>query len=191
MTAENAKSGRLQLILIALVFLGPLAAAAWLYFGGSGLAPESRSNHGVLLEPIVTLDQELPGSPVVALHEDAWLLIYAHADDCADECRERLYTLRQSRLMLGKEMDRLRRVFLHGNTPPDTVFLDAEHADLVTLEDPGLQALLDAKKPTGLPAGGFYLVDPLGNLVMYFEPGIDPYEMVDDMKRLLKLSRIG
>jgi hypothetical protein len=190
MNAQNTGSGRLQLVLIALVFLGPLAVAAWMYFGG-GLVPEGRSNHGVLLEPIVTLGEELPGSPVVPLYDAAWLLIYADDGDCADACREQLYTLRQTRLMLGREMDRLQRVFLHGDNPPDTVFLADEHADLVALQDPELKALLDGKRPAGLLAGGFYLVDPLGNLVMYFRPDIDPYEMVDDVKHLLKLSRIG
>ena len=34
-------------------------------------------------------------------------------------------------------------------------------------------------------------MDPLGNLVMYFEPETDPRDMVEDIKRLLKLSRIG
>mgnify|MGYP003626061973 FL=1 len=34
-------------------------------------------------------------------------------------------------------------------------------------------------------------MDPLGNLVMYFEPGLDPGKMVEDIKRLLKLSSIG
>jgi hypothetical protein len=80
---------------------------------------------------------------------------------------------------------------LHGDTPPDTVFLDAEHADLVAVQDDGLYSLLDDKRPNRLEAGGFYLVDPLGNLVMYFEPDIDPYDMVDDVKHLLRLSRIG
>jgi hypothetical protein len=191
MNSSNARSGRLQLILIALVFLGPLALAAWLYFGGSALAPGGRSNHGVLLEPIVTLDEALPDSPVAALHEETWLLIYPHAGACEESCRDQLYTLRQSRLMLGKEMDRLQRVFLHGDIPPDTVFLAEEHADMVALQDAELQALLEAKRPAGLAAGGFYLVDPLGNLVMYFGPDIDPYDMVDDVKHLLRLSRIG
>lgn len=191
MTEVKRGSGRLQLFLIALVFLGPLAIAAWLYFGGGSLVPEGRSNHGVLLEPIVSLDDALPASPVASLHDDAWLLIVSVPGECGDTCRELLHSQRQSRLMLGKEMDRLRRILLHGDNPPDTVFLQTEHADLVSLQDSDLRTLLDASKPEGLPAGGFYLVDPHGNLVMYFEPGIDPYDMVDDIKHLLRLSRIG
>lgn len=190
MTEKKQGSGRLQLLLIALAFLGPLLVAAWLYYGGD-LAPQGRTNHGALLEPIINIGEELPGSAVVPLYDNAWLLVYADAGPCEDSCREMLYTQRQSRLMLGKEMDRLTRVFLHGDTPPDTVFLAAEHAGLIAIQDAGVHELLGSRKPPALEAGGYYLIDPLGNLVMYFEPGIDPYDMVDDIKRLLKLSRIG
>ena len=55
----------------------------------------------------------------------------------------------------------------------------------------GLSDLLFSKKPADLEAGGYYLVDPLGNLVMYFEPDIEPSAMVEDIKHLLELSRIG
>jgi len=62
---------------------------------------------------------------------------------------------------------------------------------LIALENGGLSAILTNKKPEGLAGGGYYLIDPLGNLVMYFAPDIVPGDMVDDIKRLLKLSRIG
>jgi hypothetical protein len=93
--------------------------------------------------------------------------------------------------MLGKEMDRVERVFLHGEQRPDTLLVAEENKGVVTLQDPALRALLDDKKPRSLPAGGFYLIDPHGNLVLYFSPDIKPRDMVGDIKRLLKLSRIG
>jgi len=93
--------------------------------------------------------------------------------------------------MLGKEMDRVRRVFLHGDSLPDTVFLTEEHPGLITIEDSSLSGLLNNKRPAELPAGGYFLIDPLGNLVMYFQPDLDPAKMVDDIKHLLRLSRIG
>jgi len=186
------KSGRAQLMLVAMALLGPLAVAAWLYVGGGAVRPEGRTNHGALLEPIVNLNDEVGAdSPIHAAYDDAWVLLYSNPAVCDDACRGALYTMRQSRLMLGREMDRVRRVFLHGGSTPDTVFLAEEHAGLITIEDGDLAGLLDNKRPAGLPAGGYYLVDPLGNLVMYFHPGLDPADMVDDIRHLLRLSRIG
>ena len=191
MNATARPSGRRQLLLLAAVFFGPLLIAAWLYYSGDSLQPEGRSNHGALLEPIVSLEAALPDSPIGDHYDGAWVLIYANAATCGDACRESLYTTRQARLMLGKEMDRLRRVFLHGASAPDTVFLAEEHPGLITIEDGRLNSLLENKRPADSPAGGYFLVDPLGNLVMYFRPGLDPAEMVDDIKHLLRLSRIG
>lgn len=189
MSDSQRKKGRLQFFLIAALFFGPLLIAAWLYYGGEALRPEERANHGALLEPIVSLADAVPGS---ALHASrTWRLLYAEDGECGETCRKALYTLRQSRLMLGKEMDRVERVFLHGAEPPDTLLGAEEHQGLVALHDPALRAVLDARRPATLPAGGFFLIDPHGNLVLYFSPDITPRDMVDDIKRLLKLSRIG
>jgi len=191
MATQDKGKGRIQFLLIAAVFLGPLALAAWLYFAGEDLTPAGRTNNGALLQPIANLKDTVPASPLYADSDGYWVLLYANDAACDNTCAHSLYTLRQSRLMLGKEMDRLVRVFLHGDTAPDTVLLADEHTGLVTLNDSALKELLDKKKPTDLEAGGYYLVDPLGNLVMYFRPDIDPGAMVEDIKHLLELSRIG
>ena len=191
MTAQKTGKGRVQLLLIAAVFLGPLALATWLYFSGQDLTPAGRTNNGALLQPITSLKDAVPESPLHAHNDGHWVLLYVDASACNDTCMRSLHTLRQSRLMLGKEMDRLVRVFLHGDTVPDTVLLAEEHKGLVTLQDSDLRSSLDKKRPTDLEAGGYYLVDPLGNLVLYFPPDIDPSAMVEDIKHLLELSRIG
>ena len=191
MTNNKGRTARLQLLLIALVFLGPLMLAAWLYFSGSALQPEGRTNHGELLQPLVNIRDVVPASPIHEHNDGHWLLIYLNDEVCDPRCELALYTIRQSRLMLGKEMDRLVRVFLHGESPPDTVYLADEHAGLVTLSDGDFNTLLKNKRPSESSTGGYYLVDPLGNLVMYFPPDIEPSDMVEDIKRLLKFSRIG
>jgi len=190
MTEKKTTWARVQMLLIASVFFGPLAVATWMYYGGH-LQPEGRTNHGALLEPIVNVADEIPDSDVPSRGDGYWMLIYANDGECAEICKDALYTIRQSQKMLGKEMDRLLRVFLRGESSPDTVMLADEHAGLITLRDEELSALLNNKKPAELSAGGYFLMDPLGNLVMYFEPEIDPLDMVGDIKRLLKLSRIG
>ena len=191
MIDSSRASGRVQFLIIAAVFFGPLLAAAWLYYRGDALQPDERANHGALLEPIINVSAELAESTVLNQGDGAWILLYADDGSCSDSCRDALYAVRQSRLMLGKEMDRVRRVFLHGDSAPDTVFLVEEHPGLITLEDSSLSRLLHKKRPADLPAGGYFLIDPHGNLVMYFRPDLDPAEMVDDIKHLLRLSRIG
>ena len=93
--------------------------------------------------------------------------------------------------MLGKDMNRVVRVFLHSESAPDTVFIEEQHTGLITTTDKGLGELLERKRPSEIPAGGCYLIDPLGNLVMYFSPELDPKDMVGDIDHLLRLSRIG
>jgi len=181
---------RVQMLLIASVFFGPLVIATIMYYG-SHFRPEGRTNHGALLEPIVSVTEQLPGSGVVEQGDGYWSLIYIGSGECGDDCKNALVTLRQSQIMLGNEFDRLKRVFLHGESSPDTVFLADEHAGLIATREDALRAILNNKKPAELLAGGYFLMDPLGNLVMYFEPDIDPSDMVADIKRLLKLSRIG
>lgn len=191
----NAQSsaGRpaLQLALIALLFAGPLVIAFWLYYGAESLQPTGRTNHGALLEPIVDLDDVATNPDWTAATRDHWVLMYGNDGECDDACSDALYTLRQSRLMLGQDMDRLVRVFLHGESPPDRVFVEDRHRGLVTIRDRALERELGRARPAGLAPGGYYLVDPLGNLVMYFPPDIAPGDMVEDIEHLLELSRIG
>ncbi len=186
---SKKSSGRMTLFLIALAFFGPMAIAVYMYYGGQEV--ELGANKGALLEPYINLNDELPESGFSEAAPGKWRLVYTNEAACDDACREALYTVRQSRKMLGREMERVERIFLHGDSAPDTLFINQEHAGLITFQDGGLSQLLENKRPDALPAGGFYLVDPLGNLVLYFEPGMNPKDMVSDIKRLLRISQIG
>lgn len=187
---QKPRGARLQIAVIALVFFGPLLLATWMYQTGR-LMPAGTSNHGDLLDPVVSISDVLPSSPLLTIAGGQWVMLYANESVCGEGCRDALYRMRQTRLMLGKEMDRVERVFLHGESSPDTVFLRGEHPGLETINDPALTSLLEEKRPKERMPGGIWLIDPLANLVMYFPPLLDPRDMVDDMKHLLKLSRIG
>jgi len=189
-TENLSKGGRLQIGIIALVFFGPLLFATWMYTTGR-LQPDTRINHGELLEPIVNLAEALPELTIPETAGGPWRLIYMHTAECGPDCRDALYRQRQIRLMLAAEKDRITRVFLHGTAAPDKVFLEDQHAGLITISDKGLAELLAERRPQGVPEGGIFLIDPLDNLIMYFSPAIEPGDMADDLKHLLELSRIG
>jgi len=190
-TEQPDKRGRLQIGIIALAFFGPMIIATWMYTTGQ-LQPAGSTNHGRLIDPVINLQENLPGSsPILTATGAPWRLLYANEAVCDEPCRVALYRLRQIRLMLGKDMDRVGRIFLHGESQPDDVSLLEQHPGLITISDKGLARILDESRPRDLPAGGIYLVDPLDNLIMYFSPAIVPRDMADDLKHLLRLSRIG
>lgn len=187
---DKKRGGKMQLALVALAFGAPLLLATWMY-KSDHWQPDRGSNNGTILQPIVNIADRLPSSPVVPLTEQQWLMLYVNTSSCNKDCLAALYRLRQSRLMLANEMSRVTRVFLHGESTPDRVFLEEQHAGLITITDKDLVILLAGRQPTELGPGGIYLIDPLGNLVMYFSPELPPGEMVEDIKHLLELSRIG
>ncbi len=190
-TPKPAKAGRKQLVLVFLIFVVPLVAAVWMYYSGNAPRPAASTNHGVLLTPIINLGDELGETPLLAAIPDHWALVYVNPGACTAVCEDALYKQRQTRLMLGNDMSRVLRVLLHGPVAPDTLLLTGEHAGLVALSDPAARQILASTRPRELATGGFFLIDPLGNLVMYFPADISPRELVDDLEHLLKLSRIG
>ncbi len=187
----DRRSVRLQLLLIATIFGVPLLLAAWMYYSGSVLVPRNSTNSGAILEPIVSLAGTLPQSEIHKVAPDQWLMLYVNTQPCDDTCSKNLLRLRQIRLMLGNDMNRLSRVFLHGDSVPDTVLMHDLHAGLKTITDNDLSVALEGKRPKQLRPGGIYLIDPLGNLVMYFAPELNPKAVADDIEHLLKLSHIG
>ncbi len=199
MTDEPNKKARVQLALIALLFFGPLAVAALMYYGGFLQGTRATANHGTLMRPVVVLKNSVPGNAVLEAADGQWLLVSLVDGPCEARCQTDLYTSRQSREMLGRDRDRLQRVLLHGAEAPDTVFISQEHPDLMTAENRSLSNVLENNHPASQAhnntgqhqPSGYFLIDPLGNLVMHFEPDLEPAKMVEDIEHLLRLSRIG
>jgi len=50
--------------------------------------------------------------------------------------------------------------------------------------------ITDIRKGT-IPDGMLFLIDPLGNLMMQYEPGFNTYKVKDDLMHLLRISQIG
>src|ERR1700709_1069762 len=104
-SAENALRARnlRMLALLAGLFLLPLAAAFWVYYG-TDWRPVSTVNHGELITPA----RPLPGE----IFQRKWSLVYIADGQCDETCRKALYVMRQARLSLNNEMTRVDRIFL-------------------------------------------------------------------------------
>lgn len=185
------------LALLGSVFLLPLLAAFCTYYGSSW-RPAGRLNHGELLNPARPLPQtplpSVPGQPAAPapLFGGQWSLVYVGAGDCPAECAAVLTLMRQTRLALNQDMDRVRRVFLvSADCCPKRELLQ-EHPGLIVADATGnAGAALLRQFPAGARASRLFIVDPLGNLILSYDARQNPRGLLEDLKRLLRLSHVG
>lgn len=187
---HNVSDGRRRFLLLVALFLGPLVAALVLYYGFDGWRPSGNAAHGELLSPMVQL---APGDDQQTPFTQAWTFLVVGGADCPEACAEALLKVRQIRLTLGREMERVgRALLLHGDTAGLDALL-AQHPDLQVIDTraPAAAKMLARIPDADRPGQWIYLVDPLGNLMMRFAPATDHHDIRTDLRRLLKLSRIG
>jgi cytochrome oxidase Cu insertion factor (SCO1/SenC/PrrC family) len=199
--AHDRRQRRL-LVALAVLFFAPLGFAFYLYYGPMGWRPAGHVNHGELIDP----PRPLPALilPLVTdggvtdpdFLKHKWTLLYLGAGDCSLRCRTNLYDTRQVRIALNRDMRRVQRVFVAEGGCCDLPYLHAEHPDLITVRATAAAAPLIALLPrvdgvSPANAERVYLVDPLGNLMMSYAPDANPKGMLEDLKRLLRLSHVG
>ena len=200
--ANTPANNRRSLWLLIGLFFVPLLAAFVLYYGIDGWRPAGSTNHGDLVTPPRPLPElSLPlaggGSSDAKLLHGKWTLIYVGDGQCDARCREALTLIRQTRLALGDDMSRVQRVFVATAQCCDQQYLDKEHEGLVTLlgDDAATKQFLDvfpaAAETPAQHSGRIYIADPLGNLMMSYPPTAAPRGLLDDLKKLLRLSHIG
>lgn len=172
-------------------FAAPMFAAWIAYFGWH---PDKHKNYGSLLKvtPLTQTEGTLADGSLFSLDtmKGKWLMVYIHAASCNDACQKQLYYMRQSRLVLGKDQDRVARVWvLADRAQPDPVLVRA-HPGLMVWR-PAHASFINQFPAARAGATHIYLVDPLGNLMMRFPENVDPKRLIKDMKLLLKASQIG
>jgi len=194
MTGVDRRKGRRTLLLLAIVFLGPMALAMVLWFTGFEWRPEATTEHGILYRPARPLPEAslrvADGSGTSAALRGKWTLIYIGPGACGAACREALVEMRQVRRALGRDMSRVQRLYLVTGGEPDLQFLAAEHPGIGVL-GPGPEAvsLTGIIGETG--PGEILLADPLGNLVMRYSAGTGMKGIHADLEHLLRISTIG
>ncbi|MCG2585356.1 cytochrome C oxidase subunit I [Massilia sp. TS11] len=177
------------------VCAAPVIASYFTYYV---LKPSARNNYGTLIDPrqypIPDLgSRTLDGKPA-GLKDFAgkWLLVKADGGACPQRCQEQLYFMRQERLMQGKEMDRVERVWLvTDDAPIEPLLLKQLEGMRVLRVDPArLAAWLPLETGMHLPEHVF-MIDPLGNLMMRWPKDPDPKKVSKDIGKVLKASGIG
>jgi hypothetical protein len=191
MSIEEVRARNLRTVaLLAALFLIPLVLAFLMYYGDAW-RPSGRTNNSELILPARALPQ-VSAAYGAATFTHSWSLVYIGDGACDESCRNALYVMRQTRLALNNDMNRVQRVFVATAKLRAEEFLAREHAGLVVIDASGAAAApLLAQFPTSDRAQAIFIVDPLGNLMMRFDARANPRGLREDLTKLLKLSHIG
>ena len=199
--AENPANSlfwyRFKLLALVFVFLSPFIGG-WLAFYVFELRPDS-GNYGTLVQPLRKVDWPVLETRDGELHEDGfggkWRMLLFAGDQCAELCRENLYYMRQTRILLGRDTQRLLNVLITRQPldEPMKAFLE-DYPDLVVVENyrgSALYSQFDVDEQAAGDSPRMYLVDPDDNFMMYYPSENDHARVLEDLKRLMKLSQIG
>lgn len=186
---KPARRSKSTLWLVAAVCIAPVLASYIAYFFWQ---PEGHVNYGELIAP-----RPMPDPPVMLVDgtpfrlsqlRNQWVLVVAHPAACDKRCEQQLIYIRQLRLALGKETDRVERVWLvTDQSTPDAKLL-AQFPGMYAVRAAGTE-LVSALPAPRTPADHVYVVDLLGNLMMRYPPEADPRRMLKDLSRLLRHSK--
>ena len=189
---------KIKLLAVIACFGVPLLIAFIGYYGfGGALHPSRLTNRAPLIQPPKPLKPfsatDLAGAPVTLDDlRGRWTLIHLLAADCDEACRQALYHTRQARLALGRRRSRVARLITAKQpTVLGRLQADHPHARFVPQQGGSLAAQLVPLFDESGASGQAILVDPLGNAMLRIPADMPPAELLKDLKRLLRLSRIG
>ncbi|MGZ9896897.1 hypothetical protein [Shewanella gaetbuli] len=181
---SQPKRSQKTLILLLVVFIVPVALAKLvlsfdLYQGGA-------TNKGALLDSNLSYQSLNMDNPTPHL----WQIVYLLPEQCDQQCADRLYVLNQSYIALGRERKRVKPIILV-QPNSDKNALSQLNIEFNTAEVNNQFASL-------LQQDQVIIVDPLGSLIMQYDP-VDGREaniaqgkaIIADLRKMLKLSRVG
>lgn len=196
MNNQQQKNRRTILMLFGMTII-PFCIA-W-YF--STLPPSKTTNNGELIIPVVETEKRDFGgfdkfsADNIGELSGHWLIANViPTQDCNKLCLDAIYKSKQLHLMLSKDLTRVRRIvlLLDDNEPEKAANWWKDDSRLLRVK-PSKTLINKIKqiRKGAVPDGVLFLIDPLGNIMMQYEPGFDPYKVEKDLKKLLNVSQIG
>lgn len=193
--ARRTRSGRWKMLAVLAVCAAPVIASYFTYFV---IRPQARNNYAELITPPRELPAALPlstlGGEAVApasLHGQ-WLIVVVADAACDATCERHLFLQRQLREAMGREKDRIDKLWLVTDAAaprPDVLQAIAGPQPATVLRVPReTLAQWLSPAPGHTLAEHLYVVDPMGRWMMRVPPDADPAKFKRDIDRLLRAS---
>ena len=199
---KTAKRVWLTPTLIFVVILIPLIFAVLVYFRPTWFAL-GHTNHGQLVRPPVKITvkglMQAPGTSAAAAakrvmlpdgyFDGHWTLVYIGTGSCRADCKAAMYAMRQARLATGEHMLNVRRLYVVPAKDAPGAGFSADWPGVTVALGTGAGGADFMRQFTAVrPAGGIYIVDPNGLLMMTFSKQANPEGLVKDLRHLLEVN---
>ena len=169
---------------LILTFLIPIVLAQYLFKHASALHLKT-SNHGILITPAIPANQ-LPFKPLI----NKWSLLYNSTSCCDKNCLMNVWVTHQMIKSFGADSARLHSVILLPATCSVYPITQTFSKDTVKTEI--IQVTSNQMKNNLHLAGDqLYIIDPNGNLMMFYKKNYNPLDLHSDLSQLLRVSSIG
>ena len=185
---------RLTLIVVATMFLLPLVLAWLMITGVVDLGPSGARNFGRLLQPPIPV-RSVGDTMDAEGWQGHWVVLRVVEQPCTRACLDAAADLRQVHRALGRHQARVQLLLLHDLDDPGALQALYPNFQLVkrTSQADGywhrLQSAAEQAGIGGSLAGSIWLIDPMGNAMMFYPPGEDPNHIKQDLQRLLTWSK--
>lgn len=180
MKHDKNYQSRLICAVIFIVALAPVILAIVAYrahwFVGSGTV-----NNGQLISPTLHVQS-------MSIQNNQWAVWFVYPQSCQQQCLQVIDKLDRLYQIMGKERPRLTLALSLLNHEKFNSKTPIKNWDV------DQKALNKNYQQAGLQlgsAGDIFLVDPHGNIFMHYPADASLKSIHDDLKRVLKLSRIG
>ena len=194
MNISKTNIQRLKALAIFLLPIFILVVSTFFFYAGK--SPEGRTNNGLLIDPpidLISLDIEIERGPLLGEFPGKWTVLHFIKSNCNQSCWDSLYKSRQVNIRLSKDGNRVVRYLVK----IDKAFLNKN--DILRMRDEYPRLFLGHMNSKDFPASlkpsfdeGFYILfDPLGNGFMIYDPSLPGGELLEDLKKLLRNSKIG
>lgn len=191
MQVDKRRTRKLVISLFC-IFLAPLFVAWYLFFNADHHILSASNNGELIAMPFNVSALELHdyNGDLATNKKHKWIILY-WKKSCEQKCKKVVEKLLKVRMVLGKDMART-KAWLATATKIDPIMLRA----LENVQNFNTEALLmpnssEAKQLLMTGNRHILLIDPSGNVMMRYQEDVTPKSIHSDLKRLLKLSRMG
>jgi len=205
---ENNPQKKSYTTLWVMIFLFalPYAAATYFYMNRDSFEFE-KNNYGTIISPLkqvadIKLKTLENTNFSFSSLKGKWVMVSIGSSYCEELCQKNMYHMRQIRKAVGKDRDKVERVFLLTDMSDIELFKNkiTEYHGMHVIQstDDEYNKFLssfsfkhkDSNEAQNITDGIFF-IDPLGNYMMGYPSGADATKILSDLQRLLKVSRAG